>query len=282
MAAEETKERSWVRRDALQAIEVDVQKKWEEQKVFEVDAPTEGDHEKFFLTFPYPYMNGLLHIGHAFTLTKAIFAAHFQQLLGKKVLFPFAFHCTGMPIQAAANKLKREFEIYGENPIFPAGRPMPALKEGVPVLDGDFLPLSWKAPPHTGKIDIKAYHLQVSKAGGDFKEVSQVPQPDPATLKSKGNKVEFKAPIEDGTCVYKVLTELVNGKYGPESKESDELTIGVAAKDKKGNAAAGGKKVAKKILAKSGDAAFQWEILKSMDFAPDDIPPFTDPLHWLM
>ena len=29
---------------------------------------------------------------------------------GKRALFPFAFHCTGMPIQAAANKLRRELE----------------------------------------------------------------------------------------------------------------------------------------------------------------------------
>lgn len=25
-------------------------------------------------TFPYPYMNGMLHLGHAFTATKAEFA----------------------------------------------------------------------------------------------------------------------------------------------------------------------------------------------------------------
>ena len=81
-------------------------------------------------TFPYPYMNGLLHIGHAFSLTKAIFAAHFNRLLGKKVLFPFGFHCTGMPIQAAANKLAREFDVYGKPyPIFPPGRPQPKARE---------------------------------------------------------------------------------------------------------------------------------------------------------
>lgn len=27
--------------------------------------------EKFFANFPYPYMNGLLHLGHGFSLSKA-------------------------------------------------------------------------------------------------------------------------------------------------------------------------------------------------------------------
>ena len=65
---------------------------------------------KFLVTFPYPYMNGRLHIGHAFSMTKAEFAVNFERMQGKKALFPFAFHCTGMPIQAAANKLKAEIE----------------------------------------------------------------------------------------------------------------------------------------------------------------------------
>lgn len=43
-------------------------------------------------------MNGVLHLGHAFTVLKAEFAIGYQRLLGKRALFPFAFHCTGMPI----------------------------------------------------------------------------------------------------------------------------------------------------------------------------------------
>jgi len=39
--------------------------------------------------------------------------------LGKKVLFPFGFHGTGMPIKACADKLMREMEIYGYPPKFP-------------------------------------------------------------------------------------------------------------------------------------------------------------------
>lgn len=36
------------------------------------------------------------------------------------MLFPFGFHCTGMPIKACADKLKREMEEFGFPPKFPA------------------------------------------------------------------------------------------------------------------------------------------------------------------
>lgn len=64
-------------------------------------------------------MNGRLHLGHTFTLSKCEFAVRFQRLKGKKALFPFGFHCTGMPIKACADKLKREMETYGFPPKFP-------------------------------------------------------------------------------------------------------------------------------------------------------------------
>lgn len=43
----------------------------------------------------------------------------YHALKGEKAIFPFGFHCTGMPIQAAANKLKHEIETYGCPPVFP-------------------------------------------------------------------------------------------------------------------------------------------------------------------
>lgn len=64
-------------------------------------------------------MNGLLHLGHAFSLSKLEFAAAYHRMCGKKVLFPQAFHCTGMPIKACADKLARELELYGNPPVFP-------------------------------------------------------------------------------------------------------------------------------------------------------------------
>lgn len=89
------------KRDALRKNEIEIQKMWEEAKVFQSDASDEKK-EKFIVTFPFPYSNGHLHIGHAFSLTKSVFRAQFERHLGKNVLFPFAFHCTGMPIQAVS------------------------------------------------------------------------------------------------------------------------------------------------------------------------------------
>lgn len=90
------------KRDELVANELAVQAMWEEAKAFECDPTTEGGGEKFIVTFPYPYSNGHLHLGHAFSLTKAVFRSQFERNRGKNSLFPFAFHCTGMPIQAVS------------------------------------------------------------------------------------------------------------------------------------------------------------------------------------
>lgn len=93
------------KRDALCAAEVEVQAMWEREKAFESNPCYDDDgnkKEKFIVTFPYPYSNGHLHLGHAYSLTKAVFRAQFERNRGKNSLFPFAFHCTGMPIQAVS------------------------------------------------------------------------------------------------------------------------------------------------------------------------------------
>lgn len=112
------------RRDALIAIEQKYQALWGEEKIFEQNAPEADDltleelHEKypkFMACMAYPYMNGVLHAGHAFTLSKAEFAIGYERMLGKRALFPMGFHCTGLPIKACADKLKREIDLFGVN-----------------------------------------------------------------------------------------------------------------------------------------------------------------------
>ncbi|XP_074147818.1 leucine--tRNA ligase, cytoplasmic isoform X2 [Sminthopsis crassicaudata] len=108
--------------DFLKKIEREIQQKWEAEKVFEANASDPGSltsKDKYFVTFPYPYMNGRLHLGHTFSLSKCEFSVGYQRLKGKKCLFPFGLHCTGMPIKACADKLKREIELYGCPPEFP-------------------------------------------------------------------------------------------------------------------------------------------------------------------
>lgn len=104
----------------LRSIEKSVKEYWEEN--IPINPEVNYDREKYFITFPYPYMNGKLHLGHAFSITKAEFTARFQKMLGKNVLFPFSFHCTGMPIAACADKLKHEIETFGLPPKFPVDR----------------------------------------------------------------------------------------------------------------------------------------------------------------
>lgn len=66
-------------------------------------------------------MNGSLHLGHAFSMTKCDFNAWYKRICGYNVLFPFAYHCTGMPIAAAAKKLQEEFSKYGKPMKVPEG-----------------------------------------------------------------------------------------------------------------------------------------------------------------
>lgn len=100
------------KRDALIDIEKKAQKLWEDAKAFEVDAPTIEEHAdmktihqahpKFLSTTAYPYLNGRLHLGHGFTVSKIEFATGYQRLQGKRALFPLGWHCTGMPIRVSS------------------------------------------------------------------------------------------------------------------------------------------------------------------------------------
>ena len=103
----------------IRKYEKELQEKWKKNHIFEVDAENnwnekysldEKNNKKYFITFPYPYMNGRLHLGHAFSMSKCEFQARYQRLIGKNVLFPFGFHCTGMPIAAAAKRVENEFK----------------------------------------------------------------------------------------------------------------------------------------------------------------------------
>mmetsp|Transcript_908 Transcript_908/g.1393 ORF Transcript_908/g.1393 Transcript_908/m.1393 type:complete len:253 (+) Transcript_908:189-947(+) len=102
----------------LKQIETAMIERMTSAKLYEADALEnyeEMDFEaknatKFMSTFPYPYMNGFLHLGHGYSMSKAEFMTRFQRQIGKRALFPFAFHCTGMPISSSAIRLQREID----------------------------------------------------------------------------------------------------------------------------------------------------------------------------
>ena len=64
--------KGWKKRDILRDLEAQAQKIWAEKKTH-LSEPDLSNPNKFFCTFPYPYMNGRLHLGHAYTATKAEF-----------------------------------------------------------------------------------------------------------------------------------------------------------------------------------------------------------------
>ena len=86
------------------AIEERWQRAWQERRAYEPSV--DPARPKFFATYPYSYMNAYAHVGHAFTMARVDFAVRHQRMKGKNVLFPFAYHLTGTPIVAAANRVR--------------------------------------------------------------------------------------------------------------------------------------------------------------------------------
>ena len=95
------------------AIEKKWQEKWEKKKCFEVNANPKL--KKFFVNFPYPYINAYLHLGHGFSAARVDVIARFKRMQGYNVLFPQGWHCTGSPVFAAAQRIregeKKQIEI---------------------------------------------------------------------------------------------------------------------------------------------------------------------------
>jgi len=147
--------------------------RWEAAGTGEAN-PADDGKPTYFITFPYPYMNGKLHLGHAFSFTKGQrwplrapllpdpaatdplwlhvgeFAARYKKLKGYNVLFPFGFHCTGMPIAACADKLKREVKEYGNPPIFPEVEEVVVVEERAEIKVGSFSGKKTKAVQKAG------------------------------------------------------------------------------------------------------------------------------------
>jgi leucyl-tRNA synthetase len=95
-------------------IEKKWQERWERTRIFEADP--DPKKQKFFMTVPYPYTSGPLHIGHGRTYTIGDVFVRFMRMRGFNTLWPMAFHITGTPILAISARIemgdKETIELY--------------------------------------------------------------------------------------------------------------------------------------------------------------------------
>ncbi|MEM5815359.1 MAG: leucine--tRNA ligase, partial [Candidatus Aenigmatarchaeota archaeon] len=139
--------------EKIKDIERKWQKEWDKKRVFEANF---SKKKKFFLTFPYPYVNGAPHIGHSYTFFRIDSYARFKRLEGYNVLFPQSFHATGEPIVGAIERLKEgdktqieTFKLYG-------------------VSDDDIKKFIENGPEYTAKFWMEKWIEVFKKAGGSI------------------------------------------------------------------------------------------------------------------
>ncbi|MFH2021265.1 MAG: leucine--tRNA ligase [archaeon] len=87
----------------LKQIQKKWQKRWADEKIFEA-SPIKGK-KKFFGTFPYPYVNSYLHLGHFYTSMKLEAFSRYKRMAGYNVLYAQGWHCTGSPIVSTARRI---------------------------------------------------------------------------------------------------------------------------------------------------------------------------------
>ena len=82
--------------------------RWDKESVFA--AEPDPKRKKFFLTFPYPYINAYPHIGHFYSIMRVEAFARYKRMQGYNVLFPQGWHATGSPIISAAKRVREREE----------------------------------------------------------------------------------------------------------------------------------------------------------------------------
>ncbi|WP_247003117.1 leucine--tRNA ligase [Halosolutus gelatinilyticus] len=88
-----------------QELEAEWRDRWAESGQYEADPDRRDDAT--FVTVPYPYPSGGMHIGHARTYTVPDVYARYRRQQRDNVLFPIGWHVTGTPIIGAVERLKK-------------------------------------------------------------------------------------------------------------------------------------------------------------------------------
>jgi leucyl-tRNA synthetase len=97
-------------------IEAKWQKAWSDAKVFEAEP---DDRPALLATFPIPYVNTPLHIGHLRTFGTVDTYVRYKRMRGINVLFPQGFHSTGTPVLAFAKRIaNNDAELIEELKMF--------------------------------------------------------------------------------------------------------------------------------------------------------------------
>ncbi|ESS04531.1 MAG: leucyl-tRNA synthetase, partial [uncultured archaeon A07HR67] len=86
-----------------QDIEARWRERWAQEGRYEADP---DGPDPTFITVPYPYPSGGMHLGHCRTYTVPDVYARYRRLQGDTVLFPIAWHVTGTPIVGAVERLR--------------------------------------------------------------------------------------------------------------------------------------------------------------------------------
>ncbi len=79
-------------------------REWVDKGIF--DADVDPSRPKIFITFPYPYMNGSLHLGHAYSAGRLDVLARYYRMKGFNVLYPWAWHWTGEAVMGVVHRLE--------------------------------------------------------------------------------------------------------------------------------------------------------------------------------